>query len=305
MSVCACVSLCVSVCAYVCLCVSVCLCVYVRVYTCVCLCVSVCVCACSRACAPVCACVSLCVYVRVHLCVPACVHMCVCVCVCVSVQRGLPSTVGKVCSASRKLTSGSRPHLAGLPPDLPTGVWSTRAAWVSGVCGSPRTGSAEGHPRVTPRTTLTLGRGHRLLCRWGRPQPFLLLLPKAWTCSLWGPGYLRTRRCVFTFRSNVCRFPTFFLAVGGGGKNQIPAFPDGTCPGAAPCSHQGRPLAPPSAPTRPAPSSGLQQPLYVSGGCGVVHRAHLGPCLTLASVYTQCYYFDPQNKEHSIRKEYF
>ena len=256
-------------------------------------------------CVYVCACVSLCVYVRVHLCVPACVHMCVCVCVCVSVQRGLPSTVGKVCSASRKLTSGSRPHLAGLPPDLPTGVRSARAAWVSGVCGSPRTGSAEGHPRVTPRTTLTLGRGHRLLCRWGRPQPFLLLLPKAWTCSLWGPGYLRTRRCVFTFRSNVCRFPTFFLAVGGGGKNQIPAFPDGTCPGAAPCSHQGRPLAPPSAPTRPAPSSGLQQPLYVSGGCGVVHRAHLGPCLTLASVYTQCYYFDPQNKEHSIRKEYF
>ena len=59
----------------------------------------------------------------------------------------------------------------------------------------------------------------------------------------------------------------------------------------------------PLLPTRPPPPSS-SLPMF-SGGRGVVRRAHLGPCLTLASVYTQCYYFDPQNKEHFIRNGAF
>ena len=68
---------------------------------------------------------------------------------------------------------------------------------------------------------------------------------------------------MFTFRSNVCRFPTFFLAVGGGrwrqeSNTRPPSQMQPAQEPLPPRSHHCLPLAPPSSPAHPAPSSGLQ-----------------------------------------------
>ena len=76
---------------------------------------------------------------------------------------------------------------------------------------------------------------------------------------------------MFSFRSNVCHFPTFFLVVGGGRWRQESNTrpPSQMQPAQEPlpsCSHHCRPLALPSFPARPASSLGLQAASLLSGG---------------------------------------
>ncbi|XP_043782491.1 uncharacterized protein LOC122709296 [Cervus elaphus] len=159
----------------------------------------------------------------------------------------------------------------GLSQDLLTGVQSARAACISGVCSSPRTGSAEGHPLCSFQDHADPGPGPQAAVQIKRLSlPHLL------------PGGGRRRQ-----ESNT-RLPRWNLPR--------------SCCLPAPITAAPSPRLP-LLPARPPPRASGSLPVF-SGGHGV-RRAHLGPCLTLASVYTQCYYSDTQNKEHFIRNGAF
>lgn len=220
------------------------------------MCASVCVCVCVH----VRLCVSVCVCVPVCLCVCTCV--CTCLCVCVSVQRGLPSTVGKVCSASRRLTSSSRPHSAELSQDLLTGVQSARAACISGVCSSPRTGSAEGHPLCSFQDHADPGPGPQAAVQVGASSALFAAPPKSLDSLSLGPWLPEDTEGVFLLldQTSVASPPSSWRWAAEARIKYPPSQMEPAQELLPPCSHHGRPLAPPSSPARPAPSSGLRQP---------------------------------------------
>ena len=255
--VCLCVYMCVRVCVCLCLClcVSICLCLYVCL--CVCTCVCMCVCLSVYVCLRVCACVCVWVCAYVHMCVRVCVYLCVpvhvrvcarvrisvhaCVCVPVCLYLRVPACVS-VCVSVCVCVCAARPHqhcrqglfciqetdfqlqatLGRIITGPADGRSDPRATWISGVCSLPP-GQAwlrgTPHPVHLPRPRWPSCWGHGLLCRWGRPWPFLLLLPKAWTLSLglWLPEDTEAV-CLLLDQTSVASPPSSWRWVVGGGR---------------------------------------------------------------------------------------